>query len=388
MTMLDSVALMILGTGALVAVSGALLGTFLVLRGESMSGDAISHAIVLGIVLAWMLTGARSGPFVIGGAVLAGLAAVFGAQALARSRLLGQDAATGIVFPAMFALGVLLINLNARNLHLDIDAVLLGEIGFVWLDTVSLLGVDWPRAGVMLAGVGLVNALVVTLFWKELKIAAFDPALAQALGFRPGLIGLLLLSLTAATAVAAFDAVGVVLFLAFLIVPAVTGRLVAGSAGGMLGLALASGLVAVGVGYAGAVRWDVSLGGSMALGTGLGLVLALIASPRWGAVAALVRRRAVREESLVAVLLAHLAAHEGTDSAAEECAPGALVDHLHWPPAKAEAVVVAALERGVIHRDGARLALTEAGRALAVAEARRHDRRRALAPETAGEGTR
>ncbi|MFN4102215.1 MAG: metal ABC transporter permease [Pararhodobacter sp.] len=383
--MLDPVALMILGTGALVAISAALLGTFLVLRGQSMSGDAISHAIVLGIVLAWMLTGARTGPFAIAGAVLAGLAAVFGAQALARTRLLGQDAATGIVFPAMFALGVLLINLNARNLHLDIDAVLLGEIGFVWLDTVTLLGVDWPRAGVMLAGVGVVNALFVTLFWKELKIAAFDPALAQALGFRPGLIGLMLLSLTAATAVSAFDAVGVVLFLAFLIVPAVTGRLVAGTAAGMLALALASGLMAVGVGYASAVRWDVSLGGSMALATGLGLMLALIASPRWGAVAALVRRRALREESLVAVLLAHLAAHEGTEQAAEECTPEALVEHLHWRPARAEALVVAALERGVIHRDGARLALTEAGRALALAEAQRHDRRRAMAPETAGE---
>ncbi|WP_220443963.1 metal ABC transporter permease [Pararhodobacter zhoushanensis] len=379
--MLDSVALMILGTGALVAVSGALLGTFLVLRGEAMAGDAISHAIVLGIVLAWMLTGARSGPLAVGGAVLAGVAAVFGAQLLARSRLLGNDAATGIVFPAMFALGVLLINLNARNLHLDPDTVLLGEIGFVWLDTVTLLGMDWPVAGVTLAAVGLVNLLFVGLFWKELKLAAFDPGLAQALGFRPALLGLGLLALTAATAVASFDAVGVVLFLAFLIVPAVTGRLVAASTGGMMGLAVLSGVSAVGIGYVGAVHWDVSLGGSMAVATGLGLAVALVASPRSGMVAALIRRRAIREESLVAVLLAHLAAHEGTERAAEECTPEALVEHLRWSPDQAQTVLVTALERGVIRRDGARLSLTEAGRALARAEALRHDRRRALTEE-------
>lgn len=379
--MLDSVALMILGTGALVAVSGALLGTFLVLRGEAMAGDAISHAIVLGIVLAWMLTGARSGPLAVGGAVLAGVAAVFGAQLLARSRLLGHDAATGIVFPAMFALGVLLINLNARNLHLDPDTVLLGEIGFVWLDTVTLLGMDWPVAGVTLAAVGLVNLLFVGLFWKELKLAAFDPGLAQALGFRPALLGLGLLALTAATAVASFDAVGVVLFLAFLIVPAVTGRLVAASTGGMMGLAVLSGVSAVGIGYVGAVHWDVSLGGSMAVATGLGLAVALVASPRSGMVAALIRRRAIREESLVAVLLAHLAAHEGTERAAEECTPEALVEHLRWSPDQAQTVLVTALERGVIRRDGARLSLTEAGRALARAEALRHDRRRALTEE-------
>lgn len=377
--MLDAVALMILGTGALVAISGALLGTFLVLRGESMSGDAISHAIVLGIVLAWMLTGARAGLLPVAGAVLAGVGAVFGAQALARSKLLGQDAATGIVFPAMFALGVLLINLNARNLHLDIDTVLLGEIGFVWLNTVTIAGIDWPVAGVTLAAVGAVNVAVVALFWKEWKIAAFDPGLASALGLKPGAMGFLLLALTAATAVAAFDAVGVVLFLAFLIVPAVTGRLVAASVGGMLAVALASGLAAVGIGYAAAFRADVSLGGGMALATGLGLLLALVASPRSGVVAAWVRRRALREEGLVAVLIAHLSAHEGTAEEAEESGPAALVGHLGWRPAQAQAVVAAALDRGVIRREGERLSLTEAGRALARAEVRRNDRRRALA---------
>lgn len=369
--------LMILGTGALVALSGALLGTFLVLRGQAMSGDAISHAIVLGIILAWMLTGARAGPIVVGGAALAGIAAVLGAQALARSGLMGQDSATGLVFPAMFALGVLLINLNARNLHLDVDSVLLGEIGYVWLNTVTWFGVDLPVAGVTLAAVTVVNAAFLALFWKEQKIAAFDPGLAAALGFRPQAMGLVLLTLTAMTAVAAFDAVGVVLFLAFLIVPAVTGQLVAASVFGILVVAMGSGVISVGLGYGAALQWDVSIGGSMALATGLGLGLALLASPRSGLVAAVIRRRAIRLEAMVATLLTHLATHEGTAVQAEECTHAALVDHLFWREARAQRVVLEALDRGVIRRAGAEYALTEAGRALARAAARRIDRRAA-----------
>ncbi|PVH30784.1 metal ABC transporter permease [Pararhodobacter oceanensis] len=376
--MLESIDLMILGTGALVALSGAMLGTLLVLRGQAMSGDAISHAIVLGIVVAWMLTGARAGPIVVGGAALAGLVAVIGAQALSRSGLMGHDAAIGLVFPAMFALGVLLINLNARNLHLDIDTVLLGEIGFVWLHTVPVLGVELPVAGVTLAVVGAVNAVFLLMFWKEQKLAAFDPGLAAALGFRPQAMGMALLALTSATAVASFDAVGVVLFLAFLIVPAVTGRLIAGSVLGIMAIAVVSGVVSVGVGYGAAVRWDVSIGGSMALATGLGLALALALSPRSGVVAALIRARAIELEGLVATLLTHLAAHEGTEAQAEECTPEALVDHLGWSETRAGKVVLEALDRGVIHRAGAELELTEAGWALARAAAERIDRRLAL----------
>jgi len=373
--MFDSVAVMILSTGGLVAVSGAILGTFLVLRGQSMSGDAISHAIVLGIILAWMLTGARSGPLVVGGAALAGIGAVLGAQALARSGLMAQDSAIGLVFPAMFALGVLLINLNARNLHLDVDSVLLGEIGYVWLDTVTWFGVELPVAGVTLAVVTVMNTVFVILFWKEQKIAAFDPGLASALGFRPELMGLVLLTLTALTAVAAFDAVGVVLFLAFLIVPAVTGRLVAASVVGIMAVAIVSGVVSVGIGYQTALSWDVSIGGSMALATGLGLILALFASPRSGVVAVVIRRRAIRMEALVATLLTHLATHEGTSVQAVECTHEALVDHLRWSEERAQAVVLEALDRGVITRNGPEFALTEAGHALARAAALRIDRR-------------
>ena len=306
---------------------------------------------------------------------------------MARSRLMGNDAAIGLVFPAMFALGVLLINLNARNLHLDADTVLLGEIGFVWLHTVELAGYGVPVAMLTLGAVALVNAAFVGLLWKELKLSSFDPALAAALGFRPGLLGLALLALVSVTAVAAFDAVGVVLFLAFLIVPAVTGQLLCRGLAAMLGVAMLSGLASVGLGYGLALRWDVSIGGMMALCTGAGLGLALLASPRSGLVAVLLRRRALALEARVRVLLIHLAAHQGTPVEAEENTLEALEEHLRWPPDMAQAVVLAALDQGLIRRHAQRFELSETGQARATAWLRAEDRRRAMPPERVPAGT-
>jgi manganese/zinc/iron transport system permease protein len=268
----DPMILWVLLTGALVALSGALLGTFLMLRGQVMAGDAMAHAVLLGIVLVWMATGARSGPVVVLGAGAAGLACVLGADWLAARARIGRDLALGLVFPAMFALGVLLVSLNARNIHLDLDAVLLGEIGLVWLH-------EWrgvPVAVWTLGTVTLLNIAVLGLAWKEMVLTAFDPAQAALAGLRPRLMGGVVLALTSATAVAAFDAVGVVLFLAFLAVPAATGKLLARSVAGMLAVAVGSGLAAVALGMGAALALDVTIGGAMALSTAAGLLGALI----------------------------------------------------------------------------------------------------------------
>jgi len=221
----DSIAAMILLTGVLVGAASALLGCFLVLRGNAMLTDAISHSIVFGIVVVWLLTGATSGPVQVLGAALTGVLTVVLSEALARSQLVKMDAAIGLVFPALFAIGVILISLNARNLHLDVDTVLLGEIGFVWMHTVPILGQPVPVAVATLAVVLAINLAFVLALWKELKLATFDPGLAAALGFLPGVIHYAVLTLTSVTAVAAFDAVGAVLVIAFVIVPPATAYL-------------------------------------------------------------------------------------------------------------------------------------------------------------------
>ncbi|MGM0434861.1 MAG: metal ABC transporter permease [Pseudomonadota bacterium] len=273
---------MILLTGALVATAGSLVGTFLVLQRNSMLSDAISHSIVFGIVVVWLLTKAQSGPLQIAGAAMTGVLTVFLTEMVARTRRVKRDAAIGLVFPVLFATGVLLLNLYARDIHIDTHTVLLGEIGFVWLDTLVLWGWEIPQAVIWMSLVTLVNLLFVLAFYKELKIATFDRQLAAALGLAPTLLFYLLLGLTSVTAVAAFDAVGAVLFIAFVIVPPATAYLLTDRLSLMLMLAVLLGVAATLCGYPLAVALDVSVGGTMAAMTGVFFLVTFLLSPRYG----------------------------------------------------------------------------------------------------------
>ena len=356
-----SIPAMILLTGVLVGASAALLGSFLVLRGTAMLTDAISHSIVLGIVLVWLVTRQTSGPVLVLGAAAMGVVTVVLTEALARSRLLRMDAAIGLVFPALFALGVLLIALNARNLHLDVDSVLLGEIGFVWLNTTPVAGVQVPVAVLTLALVLAVNLGVVLALWKELKLATFDPGLAAALGFRPGLMHYIILTLTSITAVAAFEAVGAILFVAFVVAPPAAASLLTRRLGPMVALAVALSVLATGTGFGLASRWDVSIGGMMALMTGVIFALVLTFAPGRGIVSQALNRRMRGLDRDCQVLLAHLQTHKGRPEMAGESRLSALIEHLHWPEERARGVVLRALDRGLIERRGELLVLSAKG---------------------------
>lgn len=354
-------------TGALVGLAAAPPGLFLVLRGTAMLTDALSHSIVLGIVLVWMLTGAVSGPVQLLGAALTGVVTVALTGALQRARLVAADAAIGLVFPAMFAAGVLLINLYARDVHVDADTVLLGEIALVWLETVTVAGQEVPVSVLTLAIVLLVNLSFVALFWKELVLGSFDPGLAAALGLRPGLLHQGLLVLTAVTAVAAFEAVGAILFIAFVVVPAASALFLTDRPARALGLAMALAVLAAGLGQGLAFRLDVSIGGMMAVAAGGLFALVLVLAPRRGVVARALRRRAEAADRDARALVAHLFTHEDGPEAATECTEGALSAHLRWDAARGAAVILRGLDRGLIARDGALLVLTPKGRAEAAA---------------------
>lgn len=279
---LASIPLQIIATGALVGIAASLVGSFLVLRGNSMLTDAISHSVVFGIVVVWLLTGVQSGPVQIVGAALTGLLTVWLTEALAGTGRVKQDAAIGLVFPVLFSVGVLLINLYARNVHIDQHSVLLGEIGFVWLKTITVGSKQVPQAIVWLGVMSIVNLLFITLFFKELKLATFDRGLARAMGFAPGVLYYALLALTSATAVTAFDAVGAVMFVAFAIVPPATAYLLTDNLARMIIYGCLVAIAASVIGYWLAVLLNVSIGGMMATVTGMMLVLAFIFSPRHG----------------------------------------------------------------------------------------------------------
>lgn len=364
-TFFSSPAAMIVLTGALVGIAASLVGTFLVLRRNAMLSDAISHSIVFGIVMVWLLTHAQSGPVQILGAALTGVLTVFLTELLVTTRRVKNDAAIGLVFPALFAAGVLLLNLYARDVHIDTHTVLLGEIGFVWLETMEIGGIAVPESVVWMTVVTLLDAAFIVVFFKELKLTTFDPQLAAALGIAPTLLFYALLALTSVTAVAAFDAVGAVLFIAFVIVPPAAAYLLTDRLVPMLLLGVLVAVLSSISGYVIAVQLDVSIGGMMAVMTGVFLVIAFLFGPRHGLLAQEWRRHAQRYVDECRALVVHLYEHEATARSSEENVVPALQRHLDWSSAKADAVLERSLRSGLVLRDGAMLYLTNKGRTTA-----------------------
>jgi manganese/zinc/iron transport system permease protein len=202
---------------AITAAACALPGVFLVLRRMALMSDAISHSILLGIVLAFFVVEDLASPLLVAAAAATGVLTVSLVELLNRSGRVREDAAIGLVFPALFSVGVILIARYAGSVHLDVDAVLLGELAFAPFHRMEIAGVDlgprtlWLMTAVLVLNLGFVGAL-----YKELKLTTFDAALAGALGFAPGLVHYVFMALVSVTAVGAFEAVGSILVVAHL----------------------------------------------------------------------------------------------------------------------------------------------------------------------------
>ena len=349
-----------------VAVACALPGTFLVLRRLSLVSDAISHSILLGIVLGFFVVGNVNSPLLLVGAALVGLATVVFVQLLERTGLVKEDAAIGLVFPALFSIGVILISRYADGVHLDVDAVLLGELAFAPFDRIEFWGWDWgPTALVVMSVILAINVAAIAVFWKELKLSTFDPALAIALGFAPALVQYALMGLVSLTAVGAFDAVGSILVVALMIAPPAAAYLLTDSLPRLLLLAAAIGAASALAGYWLAYALDASIAGAMATMTGVAFGLAWLLAPDRGLLAAARRRARQKLEFAQTMLAIHLANHEGRPEAEEESRIDHLDRHLRWAPEFAERIVRLAERRGLVRAEAGRLTLTQTGRELA-----------------------
>jgi manganese/zinc/iron transport system permease protein len=289
-------------TAGLVASACALLGPFLIVRRVALMGDAVSHAVLPGIVLAFLVTQTRAPLAMVVGAALFAVLCVLAIEALRGTGLVASDAAIGLVFPALFALGVLGIHRYGANLHLDLDSTIYGEIAFAPFWTVELGGMVLARSVVTMAAVVAVNLILLALLWKELKVTSFDPDFARTIRMAPRAVARVLLVAVAVTAVTAFESVGAILVVTLLIVPAATAYLLTDRLIAMVATSVAIGWVCALVGYRGAVAADASIAGAMGLTAALLFAVALAASPRYGLVARALRRR--RHRAAVARALA------------------------------------------------------------------------------------
>lgn len=291
--------------GAVSNICCALLGCYLVLRRLSLLGDAISHAILPGIVVAYVFCGRAVLP-AFAAAVAVGMLTSLGTQTLSSLGRVAEDSSMGLIFTSLFALGVFLLTNLARNVDLDPGCVLYGAIEFVPLDTISMGGMEIPRAMFPLTFALAACLVFIVLFWKELKIAAFDEGLARAMGLRPTLIHYLLMAMVAAVTVAAFEEVGSILVIAMLIVPAAAAHMLCDRLVSMLLIASAIGVSSAVLGYFGAVYLDTTVAGMMAVAAGAQFVAAVALAPKHGlaskALATLALSMRIVAEDIMALL--------------------------------------------------------------------------------------
>lgn len=350
---------------AIVAAACALPGTFLVLRRMAMMSDAISHSILPGIVLGFFLVHETTHPLVVIFAAFSGVVAVALTEMIFRTGLVKEDAAIGLIFPMLFSIGVILISRFARNVHIDVDTVLLGELAFAPLNRLNLLGLDLPRGIWVMGGILLLNLAVIALFYKELKLATFDPALAAALGFSPALIHYGLMTLVSVTAVGAFDHVGSVLVVALMIAPPAAAYLLTDRLSRMLVWSVGIGVVSAISGYWLARFLDTNISGAMATMSGVVFLIVLLVAPERGLIARARQRGEKRRRFAVEMLLVHLSRHEGTAQEAIENTVGHLTGELNWQDEFAQMAVRDAHQAGYIQRGNGLLHLTEQGRQVA-----------------------
>ncbi len=278
--------------GVLAAVACALPGNFLLLRRQALIGDAISHVVLPGIVVAFLLTGTLAAwPMLLGAAGAAVLAVVL-IEAVRRLGRIEPGAAMGVIFTAMFAGGVLLLEQSdTSSVHLDVEHALYGNLeSLIWLDATGWASIWDPEAlrGLppelpRMALVLLAIAVFVVLFWRPLKISTFDEGFAEALGIRTGALGLALVVAAAVAAVAAFDAVGSIIVIAMFICPPAAARLMTNRLGRQVGWSVAFAVLSAVLGYVLAGYGPLWLGAQDAvsaagmIATVSGLILALAA---------------------------------------------------------------------------------------------------------------
>lgn len=288
--MTDNLWIMIIGV--LVASACSMVGCFLVLRRLAMLGDAISHAVLPGIVIAFLITGSRNTiPMLLGAGAL-GLLTAFLTDALTRWGRLQEDASIGVTFTWLFAIGVILVTQFTGHVDLDVECVLYGEIAFAPFDTWVVGDLNFgPRAAWILGAVTLINLAFVLLGYKQLKLCAFDAALATSLGINVALWHYLLMGLVSLTTVASFESVGAILVVAMLVVPPNTAYLLTDRLSWMIVWSVVAGALSAIGGFWLAWWLDGSIAGAMSVVAGGLFILAALISPRHGVLIRAIRRR-------------------------------------------------------------------------------------------------
>ncbi|MDG4715097.1 metal ABC transporter permease [Winogradskyella marincola] len=346
---------------SLVAIACAIPGTFLVLRKMAMISDAISHSILPGIVIGFFISHDLNSPLLILFAALTGIITVVIVEYIQKTGLVKEDTAIGLVFPILFSIGVILIAKNANDVHIDTDAVLLGELAFAPFDRLIVGGTDiGPKSLWIIGTILLVTVTLLITFFKELKLSTFDKGLAASLGFSPAIIHYGLMSVSSVTTVGAFDAVGAILVVALMIAPAAAAYLLTTDLKKMLALAIGFGVLSAVLGYWVAHLLDASIAGSITTVLGLVFLMVYLFAPSKGIIAVMYREKQQRTEVSLLTFLLHLKNHDDLS----ERHVKHLNEHINWQKVRSKTVLDLAQKNNMIVIKDNIVSLTEKGDAF------------------------
>ncbi|EJZ69016.1 metal ABC transporter permease [Lachnoanaerobaculum sp. OBRC5-5] len=343
----------------------AVLGVFLVLRGLSMVSDAISHSVLLGIVIGYFVTKDIGSVLLIIGASLFGVLTTVCIELLIKSKRVTEDASVGIIFPLFFSIAVILITRYARNVHLDTEVVLIGEIILAPLHRINFLGISLPKALVQMSLVLLINAAFIAVFYRKLKISSFDPVYAGVAGIAGTGLYYFFMALVSFTAVSAFESVGAILAIAFFISPAASAYLISKDLKITIFLAAAYAVVNSCIGYFLAVKFNVSMSGMCAVVSGLTFMITIAVYPG-GIITKMIRYIKNKNRFSRELLILHIDNHTGKKNALGELGYSTIREHIAWSDRKLKYVLDKLIKKGYVYRAKERgvYSLTETGKKL------------------------
>ena len=343
----------------------AVLGVFLVLRRLSMVSDAISHSVLLGIVIGYFVTKDIGSVLLIIGASLFGVLTTVCIELLIKSKRVTEDASVGIIFPLFFSIAVILITRYARNVHLDTEMVLIGEIILAPLHRINFLGISLPKTLVQMSFVLLVNIVFIAVFFRKLKISSFDPVYAGVAGIAGTGLYYVFMALVSFTAVSAFESVGAILTISFFISPAASAYLISKDLKITILLAAVYAVVNSCIGYFLAVKFNVSMSGMCALVSGLTFMITIAVYPG-GIITKMIRYIKNKNRFSRELLILHIDNHTGKKNALGELGYSTIREHIAWSDSKLKYVLDKLIKKGYVYRAKERgvYSLTETGKKL------------------------
>lgn len=336
----------------MVSLACVIPGVFLVLRKMAMLSDAITHTVLLGIVIGFFITYDLSSPILVIGAASIGILTALLVELLHKTNKVEADASIGIVFPFLFSIAIILISRYAQNTHLCVDGVLVGEIAFTPFNRLIIFGNDiGPKTLWIMGSILLVNLIIISIFFKEFKIISFDEALAAHLGFMPVLIHYLIMAMVSVTTVGAFQAVGSILVISFLIGPPITAYLLSHDLKKMIILSAVFGVINSTIGFLIAIKFDLNIAGTIASVIFINFFIVFLLAPGKGVIALIFRRKRQRHIFNMVSLIYHIANHKFDDDEDEEIGENTMHKHLGWTKEKALKLTSFAKNNGYITKE-------------------------------------